>query len=65
MLIQQHITYAQLSEIINVADHTVAMFMCGAANSRRLAEKIADALGLTLQYSKGEYTIVITDENKK
>ncbi len=65
MLNQQHITYAQLGKITNYSKSSIAMFMCEKSNSRSIAEKIVDAFGLILQYSNGEYKIVITEENKK
>ncbi len=58
ILKQQHISYAKLSEVINVSERTVARFMCGATNNRQTAEKIADALGLLMQYNNGKYKIV-------
>nr|DAM56097.1 MAG TPA: N-terminal domain of ribose phosphate pyrophosphokinase [Caudoviricetes sp.] len=32
--------------------------MCGANDSRRIAEKIADVLNISLIYSNGEYKII-------
>lgn len=36
--------------------------MCGANDSRRIAEKIADVLGKTLVYSNGIYTLTNKEE---
>ena len=49
--------YAKLGEQANISESTVKYFMCGASNSRRVAEKIADALDCKLNYCKGLYTI--------
>lgn len=51
------ITYAQLSKTMGIAENTLKYFMCGASDSRRVAEKIADALGVTITYSNQEYIV--------
>ena len=51
-------TYAQIAEQAGIEESTVKSFMCGANDSRRVAEKIADALGVKLEYSNGVYTVV-------
>lgn len=49
--------YAKLCEQARISENTVKCFMCGASDSRRVAEKIADALGCNLNYSHGTYTL--------
>lgn len=51
-------TYAQIAEQAGIEESTVKSFMCGANDSRRVAEKLADALGVKLEYSNGVYTVV-------
>lgn len=51
------LTYSQLSEKTGLAESTIKCFMCGANDSRRIAEKIADALNLKLVYQNDKYTI--------
>ena len=36
------LTYAQIAEKSGVKESTIKAFMCGATDSRRVAEKIAD-----------------------
>ncbi len=59
---QKHITYSQLGELIQVQESTIKGFMCGASDSRRIAEKIADGLGIALRYENGRY---VCEENKE
>lgn len=54
---KRKMTYRQLSEKTDIEESTIKCFMCGANDSRRVAEKIADALGMTLMYSNGVYRI--------
>lgn len=49
------LTYYQLSEQTGLAISTIKCFMCGANDSRRVAEKIADTLGVKLVYQDGVY----------
>lgn len=57
LLKSRGLTYRQLSEISGLAISTLKCFMCAANDSRRVAEKIADALTLKLIYKDGEYII--------
>ena len=57
ILKEKNITYAQLGTYTGLSESTIKRFMCGADDSRRVAEKIADALNFTLVYSKGVYSI--------
>ncbi len=52
------LTYAQLAKESSIAESTIKCFMCGASDSRRVAEKIAMSLGCTLQYENGVYTLI-------
>lgn len=56
-------TYATLSRMANVAENTIKCFMCGRDDSRRIAEKIADALGISLIYSNQTYEVNNKEEN--
>ena len=55
----QGLTYSQLSEKSGIAESTIKCFMCGANDSRRIAEKIADVLDCDLIYSNGIYSIAL------
>lgn len=57
MLGLRKLTYSQLGEMTGLAVSTIKCFMCGANNSRRIAEKIADALGVKLVYQNNKYLI--------
>lgn len=52
------LTYAQLSQKTGIAESTIKCFMCGASDSRRVAEKIANALHCALQYENGKYLLI-------
>ncbi len=52
------LTYAQLAEKASIAESTIKGFMCGASNSRRVAEKIANCLDCVLQYENGKYWLI-------
>lgn len=56
------IAYAELAKKTGFAENTIKCFMCGRDNSRKVAEKIADFLGVKLVYSDQKYTI---EENHK
>ena len=60
----QGLTYSQLSEKSGIAESTIKCFMCGANDSRRIAEKIADVLDYDLVYSNGVYNIVARRKEK-
>lgn len=62
LLRSDNITYSQLSEKTGIAESTIKCFMCGASNSRRIAERIADALNCELFYSNGIYLINAKEE---
>lgn len=51
------LTYAQVAEKSNIEESSIKRFMCGASDSRRVAEIIADAIGCKLEYSNGVYSI--------
>lgn len=51
------LTYAQIAEKSGVKESTIKAFMCGATDSRRVAEKIAAVLGVEIVYSNGKYKI--------
>lgn len=55
-------TYAQMARITGVKESTIKGFMCGASDSRRIAEKLADVLGVKLVYSNGEYSVIAEAE---
>jgi transcriptional regulator with XRE-family HTH domain len=55
---ERNLTYAQIAEKSGVEESTIKCFMCGANDSRRIAEKIADVLNISLIYSNGEYKII-------
>ena len=59
---EQGLTYAQMSEKVGAKEQTFKCFMCGANDSRRVAEKIADALGMELLYSNGIYKLKKMEE---
>lgn len=49
------LTYAQIASRAGIEESTIKSFMCGVSDSRRVAEKIADVLKLSLVYTNGEY----------
>lgn len=57
ILSKNRLTYSKLSEKSDLAESTIKCFMCGANNSRRIAEKIADTLDCKMIYSNGIYEI--------
>ncbi len=54
-LTRKQMTYYQLAEKTNLKESTIKYFMCGASDSRKVAEKIADELKIKLTYSNGVY----------
>jgi len=54
---EKHLTYADLATVSGLEESTIKCFMCGANDSRRVAEKIADALNKQLVYSSGNFTL--------
>lgn len=54
---ETNLTYAKLATIANISEATIKQFMCGVSDSRRIAERIADALNCELVYSNGIYLI--------
>ena len=52
-----------IADDAKLEESTIKSFMCGATDSRRVAEKIADALGLKLIYSNGEYIVESPDDS--
>lgn len=59
---EQKLTYAMIASKVGVEESTIKCFMCGANDSRRIAEKIADALGKSLVYCDGKYSILTETE---
>ena len=59
ILSSRGLTYSQLSEKTGIAESTIKCFMCGANDSRRIAEKIADVIDCDLIYSNGIYSIAL------
>ena len=53
----RHLTYAKIAEKSGVKESTIKAFMCGATDSRRVAEKIADVLEVKIDYCNGDYSI--------
>ncbi len=51
-------TYAKMAEIADIDEGTIKQFMCGANDSRRVAEKLADVLELSILYRDGEFYAV-------
>ncbi len=50
----RELTYSQLSELSGLAVSTIKCFMCGANDSRRVAEKIANALSIRLVFQNAD-----------
>ena len=57
-----NLIYRDIAEKSKLSTGTIKCFMCGANNSRRLAEKITDTLGLKMLYFNGKYYL---SENKQ
>lgn len=57
------LTYAQLAKKSSIAESTIKGFMCGASDSRRVAEKIANSLDCALLYENGIYMLTDKEEN--
>lgn len=51
-------TYARMAEMAEIDEGTIKQFMCGANESRRIAEKLADVLGMAILYQDGEFYVV-------
>ena len=51
----KRMTYYKLAKKIGFTESTIKCFMCGANNSRKVAEKIADELGVKLVYCDKKY----------
>lgn len=52
------LTYADIAEKSEIKESTVKSFMCGASDSRRVAEKLADVLGISILYADGKFYAV-------
>ena len=59
---RKQMTYYKLAEKANLKESTIKYFMCGANDSRKVAEKIADTLGIELTYSDGTYKPIANDK---
>lgn len=55
---EKGMTYAIMAERAGVEESTIKCFMCGANDSRRIAEKLADVLGMRMSYSNGIYELI-------
>ena len=53
----RHYDKSELSSLTELKESTIKCFMCGRDDSRRIAEKIADALGVSLVYSNRIYRV--------
>ena len=56
------LTYQHIASTTGFDLSTIRQFMCGVTDSRRVAEKIADALELKLLYGNGSYTVLSTEK---
>lgn len=63
ILYDKKLTYSQLSNMSGLAESTIKCFMCGANDSRRTAERIADTLNCKIIYSNGIYELDTTCED--
>lgn len=61
---EQHLTYAQMAKTAGIEESTIKAFMCGANDSRRTAENLADVLGVKIVYQQGTYN-VLKEENEQ
>ena len=61
---EQGMTYAKIAQNSDIEESTIKGFMCGASDSRRVAEKIADVLGIGFLYYNGKYSAVIRKRGK-
>lgn len=59
---EKQLTYAQLGAKVSIAESTIKGFMCGASDSRRVAEKIAGALNCSLRFEDGKYLLVSKED---
>lgn len=59
---EKRLTYAQLGAKAAIAESTIKGFMCGASDSRRVAEKIANSLDCALRYENGEYLLICKED---
>jgi transcriptional regulator with XRE-family HTH domain len=56
-------TYAKMAGIAGIDESTIKCFMCGANDSRRIAEKLADVLGVGILYKDGEFLVAEETED--
>ena len=52
------LNYRQLASMAHLSESTIKCFMSGANDSRRVAEKISDALNLKMIYSNNTFTVL-------
>lgn len=52
-----NMTYAHIAEQAGLSEHSIKCFMCGANNSRRVAEKIADVFHASIVYNNGRFVL--------
>lgn len=52
------LNYRQLASMTHLSESTIKCFMSGANDSRRVAEKITDALSLKMIYSNNTFTVL-------
>lgn len=62
---EQGLTYAKIAKSAGIEESTIKSFMCGASSSRRIAEKLADALGIAILYKNGEFSAAIILEDNE
>lgn len=58
ILKERNLTYSQLGNSVGMCESTIKAFMCGASDSRRIAERIADGLCISLRYESGKYICI-------
>lgn len=61
---ENNLTYAQIASGVGLSEGMIKQFMCGDNDSRRVAERIADLLGLTLVYTQGKYSVLNYTQDK-
>lgn len=52
---ERGLTYAKIADEAGICENTIKCFMCGANDSRRVAEKIANVLKMSILYRDGDF----------
>ena len=60
---ERGLTYAKIADEAGICENTIKCFMCGANDSRRVAEKIANVLEMSILYRDGEFFAIADHEN--